>query len=38
MSSAEHVCFGVFELDLASGELRKGGAKVRLQERTDVAP
>ena len=24
--------FGVFELDLAAGELRKNGAKLRLQE------
>ena len=26
------VRFGVFELDLAAGELRKNGAKLRLQE------
>ena len=28
----DKVSFGVFELDLASGELRKGGTKVRLQD------
>src|SRR5437870_12521475 len=26
------VRFGIFEVDLAAGELRKGGARVRLQE------
>jgi cholera toxin transcriptional activator len=30
--SARIVRFGVFELDLAAGELRKNGAKLRLQE------
>jgi TolB-like protein/DNA-binding winged helix-turn-helix (wHTH) protein len=28
----ERVCFGVFELDLRAGELRKHGIRVRLQE------
>lgn len=28
-----HLRFGVFELDLSSGELRKGGTRVRLQEK-----
>ncbi len=32
MSSGSKATFGVFDLDLASGELRKGGVKVRLQE------
>jgi TolB-like protein/DNA-binding winged helix-turn-helix (wHTH) protein/Tfp pilus assembly protein PilF len=27
-----HLCFGVFELDLRAGELRKHGLRVRLQE------
>src|ERR1700684_1908095 len=31
-NSARLARFGVFELDLAAGELRKNGAKVRLQE------
>jgi cholera toxin transcriptional activator len=31
-SSGKIVRFGVFELDLAAGELRKSGAKLRLQE------
>jgi len=31
-SSSRTARFGVFELDLAAGELRKGGAKLRLQE------
>jgi cholera toxin transcriptional activator len=30
--SGERARFGVFELDLAAGELRKNGAKLRLQE------
>lgn len=33
MASADHTArFGVFELDIRSGELRKSGAKIRLQE------
>src|SRR5271168_4253314 len=28
----ERLCFGVFELDLRAGELRKHGLRVRLQE------
>ena len=32
MSSGSKATFGVFDRDLASGELRKGGVKVRLQE------
>ncbi len=33
MASADHtVRFGVFELDIRSGELRKSGARIRLQE------
>lgn len=31
-SSAENVRFGVFELDLRAGELRKQGIRIRLQE------
>lgn len=31
-NSGRLVCFGAFELDLAAGELRKNGAKLRLQE------
>src|SRR6202161_2474677 len=31
-NSARLARFGVFELDLAAGELRKSGAKLRLQE------
>ena len=32
MSKTGQVKFGVFELDLTSGELRKGGTRIRLQE------
>jgi Tol biopolymer transport system component/DNA-binding winged helix-turn-helix (wHTH) protein len=32
VSAPRKVSFGVFELDVASGELRKGGTRVRLQE------
>ena len=31
-SSAETVRFGVFELDLRAGELRKQGTRIKLQE------
>ena len=31
-SAARNIRFGVFELDLVAGELRKNGARVRLQE------
>src|SRR5437588_11840807 len=31
-SAGRIVRFGVFELDLLAGELRKGGARIRLQE------
>ena len=31
-ASGRVVYFGIFEADLATGELRKGGAKIRLQE------
>ena len=30
--SSRVVCFGVFEVDLAAGELRKGGVKIKLQD------
>lgn len=33
MTSARWVRFGVFEVDLRSGELRKQGAKIKLQEK-----
>jgi len=33
-SSGKIVRFGVFEADLASGELRKNGTRIRLQEET----
>jgi DNA-binding winged helix-turn-helix (wHTH) protein len=32
--ACQRVRFGVFELDLQAGELRKGGSKVRLQEQS----
>src|SRR5215470_13900115 len=32
VSSADHIQFGVFELDLRNAELRKSGTKVKLQE------
>src|SRR5262249_58386039 len=32
VSSADHMQFGVFELDLQNAELRKSGVKVKLQE------
>lgn len=32
MSSPGNARFGVFELDLETGELRKGGVKVRIQQ------
>src|SRR5215470_14789634 len=32
VSSADHIQFGVFELDLRNAELRKSGVKVKLQE------
>src|SRR5499427_1707028 len=32
VSSADHMQFGVFELDLRNAELRKSGVKVKLQE------
>ncbi len=32
LPSRSSVCFGVFEADLGSGELRKKGAKVKIQE------
>ena len=31
-SSQPVICFGVFEADLRSGELRKNGAKIKIQE------
>jgi cholera toxin transcriptional activator len=31
-SYARHLRFGIFEVDLAAGELRKNGARIRLQE------
>jgi DNA-binding winged helix-turn-helix (wHTH) protein len=33
LSTPQVVRFGIFEIDLRSGELRKGGLKVRLQEK-----
>ena len=32
VSSQPVICFGVFEADLRSGELRKNGAKIKIQE------
>ena len=32
VSSQSLICFGVFEADVASGELRKNGAKIKVQE------
>ena len=31
-SETRYLRFGVFEVDLAAGELRKNGARIRLQE------
>jgi TolB-like protein/DNA-binding winged helix-turn-helix (wHTH) protein len=32
VSTQSVICFGVFEVDVRSGELRKGGAKIKIQE------
>ncbi len=32
VDSSQIVCFGVFEVDLAAGQVRRGGRKLRLQE------
>jgi hypothetical protein len=37
-ASQRTICFGVFEVDLAAGELRKRGRKVKLQDQPFQRP